>query len=130
MGGCYSKKYQNTIDEINILENKNIIKYLYKYKAQITCTYLSLKKNDIIYLYFSENDLILKKNNIEYYIIYQDIIEWYNYGYYYWGFTFKNTQNINKNKSILLHVDDARIIYKNLLEITQDLAKDYKLLNK
>ena len=44
MGGCYSKKYQNTIDEINILENKNIIKYLYKYKAQITCTYLSLKK--------------------------------------------------------------------------------------
>lgn len=126
MGGCYSKKDQNTIDEINILENKNIIKYLYKYNAQITGTYLSLKKNDFIYLYLGENDLILKKNDIEYYIIYQDIIEWYNFGYYYWGFTFKNTQNISKNKSILLHVDDARIISTKLSEITKDLAKDYK----
>ena len=126
MGGCYSKKDQDTIDEINILENKNIKKYLNKYNAQITGTYLSLKKNDFIYLYLGENDLILKKNDIEYYIIYQDIIELYNFGYYYWGFTFKNTQNISKNKSILLHVDDARIISTKLSEITKDLAKDYK----
>ena len=124
MGGCYSKKDKNTIDEVNILETKNIINFLYKYKVQITTTYLSLKKNDFIYLYFSENDLVLKKDNIEYYVIYQDIIEWYNYGYYYWGFTFKNPQN--KNKSILLHVDDARTISMKLSEITKDLAKDYK----
>ena len=39
MGGCYSKKDKNTIDEINILEKKYIIKLLYK--AQITETYLS-----------------------------------------------------------------------------------------
>lgn len=109
MGFCVSKQKEDTY---NLVSNGNVDKYLFKYKVKIAQNFLGFKKNDSLYIYLCEDDLKLHNNNFTYSVLYNNIIEWANYGYYYWTFSILN--NNFKQKYILFHVDDSQIISKNI----------------
>ena len=116
MGTCTSKQNEDTC---KLVSNKNIDKYLHKYKAKIKKNFLKFKKNDILYIYLCENDLRLQNSNFEYSILYNNIIEWANYGHFYWTFCILN--NNFRKKYLLFHVDDSQNISINLNNITKKL---------
>ena len=121
MGTCVSKQ---TEENFNLVSNTSIDTYLYKYKAKITQNFLKFKKNDIVHIYLCQNDLRLENTNFTYSILYNNIIDWANYGYFYWTFSLLN--NNLKKKYILFNVDDSQIISSTLLNITTKLKKDYQ----
>lgn len=112
MGTCTSKQKEDTY---NLISNINIDKYLFKYKVKITQNFLQFKKNDSLYIYLCEDDLKLHNTNFTCSILYTDIINWSNYGFYYW--TFSILSNNLKQKFIIFLVDDSRIISKNIYDL-------------
>ena len=122
MGTCVSKQNE---ENFNLVSNTtNIDTYLHKYYAKITQKFLNFKKNDIVYIYLCENDLILENDNFTYSILYNNIIDWANYGHFYWTFSLLN--NDFKKKYILFHVNDSQIISSTLLNITTKLKTEFK----
>ena len=86
MGGCVSKK--NIEDQNILVKDNNINKYLFKYTGIITRSFLDFNKNDRVNILLCENDLILQNNKMSYPILYNHIINWANYGCYYWNLSF------------------------------------------
>ena len=114
MGTCISKQKE---DKYKLISNTSIDKYLFKYKAKITQNFLNFKKNDNINIYLCNSDLRLQNEKFTFSILYNNIINWANYGYFYW--TFSIIDNNLKEKYLLFHVDDSQIISKNIYNISK-----------
>lgn len=123
MGGCVSKKNKQEEDRL-VINNNNMNKYLFKYKCIITRDFLDFKKNDNVNILLCENDLVLQNNKMTYSILYNNIINWANYGHYYWNLSFMYHKS-NK-QSLLFAVIDSRNISENLEEITTKIKLEYK----
>tara|TARA_Y100000741_G_scaffold294890_1_gene235373 strand:- start:6738 stop:7109 length:372 start_codon:yes stop_codon:yes gene_type:complete len=121
MGGCLSNKKD---EHDRLVMNNNMNKYLFKYSVIITKSFLKFEKNDRINILLCENDLILQNNKMTYPIIYNNIIGWSNYGYYYWNLSFM--YNGSKKQYLLFGVPDSKNISEKLLQITKKIKLDYK----
>ena len=121
MGSCISKTPEETH---NLVSNTDTDKYLYKYRVKLTRNFLRFRKNEFINLLLCENDLILENSKVRYGIIYNNIIEWGNYGYYFWTVSFM--MNGDKKQYLLFGVNNSRDISKNLEEITSNIKRSYR----
>lgn len=120
MGGCIGKKSEETD---KLVKNQTINKYIYKVDVIITKKFMKFKKNTVVSILLCDNDLVIKSINNSYSILYQNIIEWGNYGYYYWNLVFM----CNNNKyNILFSVEDSKSISEKLENITKNLKLYYK----
>ena len=123
MGVCISKSKE---EHFNLISNSNLDGYLHKYSGRITQNFLNFKKNSYVTIFLCDNDLVIKNDNFHYSIIYNNIIDWANYGYFYWTFSYMD--HGLKKKYIMFHVDDAQIISGNLGIITKNIKRSYKNL--
>tara|TARA_B100000401_G_scaffold437018_1_gene381677 strand:- start:1396 stop:1773 length:378 start_codon:yes stop_codon:yes gene_type:complete len=123
MGGCVSKK-KNKEERNKLVEKSNINKYLFKYKCIITNSFLDFNKNDEVNILLYENDLVLQNHKMTYSILYNNIVNWANYGNYYWNLSF--VYHRSKKQHLLFAVIDSKNISENLEEITQKIKLEYK----
>ena len=120
---CSSFKKTKEEEEEEIYNLPDIDKFYHKYKCKIHFSDLNrIEDNQIYNLYLCENDLVLKNSSKEISLIYNNILLWKTTETFF-SFIYKNGK---KEYQIILEVEDAYDISKNLKKILNDLVTYYK----
>ena len=127
MGNLYScssfKKDKKNEEEKEIYDLPDIEKFYHKYTCKIHFSDLNkIGDNQIYNLYLCENDLVLKNSSKEISLIYNNILLWKTTETFF-SFIYKNG---NKEYQIILEVEDAHEISKNLKIILYELVEYYR----
>tara|TARA_B000000477_G_scaffold105713_1_gene96378 strand:+ start:180 stop:566 length:387 start_codon:yes stop_codon:yes gene_type:complete len=120
---CSAIKKDTEEEEKELYNLPDIKNYIYKYKCKINFSDLNkISDNQIYNLYLCENDLILQNSVKKISLIYNNILIWKTSESLF-SFVYKNGE---KNYQIILEVENARDVSKNLKKIVYELVDYYK----